>query len=78
MKKDKFIKIGPLPGLNYTEMVTEVLKEKGIPFSISQDGVSTAYGISGTNLAGHETFLHVPEEFKGQVKEIINRLIDHI
>ncbi len=79
-KQDKFNwkKIGPLPGLLYAEMVSEVLKRENIPFQISQDGVATAYGFTGTHLAGNEAFLLVPEEHEEKVKEIIEQMIDHL
>ena len=71
-------KIGPLPGLPYAQMISEVLEKRNIPYSLSQDGVATAYGISGTNLAGNEAFIWVPEEYVSEVREIIEQLIDHI
>ncbi len=71
-------KVGPLPGLLYAEMVGEVLKRKKIPFSVSQDGVATAYGFTGTHLAGNEAFIWVPENYVDRVKEIIEQMIDHI
>jgi hypothetical protein len=74
----KWQKIGPLPGMPYAQMISEVLEKKQIPFSLSQDGVATAYGFSGTSLAGNEAFIWVPKEFVEQVKEIIEQLIDHI
>ncbi|GAB4372830.1 MAG: hypothetical protein Kow0042_16390 [Calditrichia bacterium] len=78
MKEEKWVKIGPLPGLNYAEMIAEVLKENDIPHSLSQDGVATAYGFSGTHLAGNEAYIFVPPAYETQVREIIERLIDHI
>jgi hypothetical protein len=73
-----WVKIGPLPGILYAEMISEVLKEKAIPFSISQDGVATAYGFAGTNLAGNAAFISVPPEYEEPVKKIIEQMIDHI
>jgi len=77
-KKGEWIKLGPLPGILYAEMITEVLKNKKIPYSLSQDGIATAYSISGTNIAGNEAFISVPPEFEMEVKKIIEQLIDHI
>ena len=80
-KKEKpknWKKVGPLPGILYAEMVGEVLKREDIPFSLSQDGVATAYGFSGTHLAGNQAFIWVPEEYVAKVKEIIEQMIDHI
>jgi len=74
----KWQKIGPLPGMPYAQMISEVLEKNNIPYSLSQDGVATAYGFSGTNLAGNEAFIWVPEEFVDRVREIIEQLIDHI
>ncbi|GAB4336273.1 MAG: hypothetical protein Kow0037_17290 [Calditrichia bacterium] len=75
---EKWVKIGPLPGLNYAEMVTEVLDKEEIPYSLYQDGVSTAIGISGTNLAGNEAFILVPPEFEERVRDLIEGMLDHI
>ena len=74
----KWKKIGPLPGMPYAQMISEVLEKNNIPYSLSQDGVATAYGFTGTSLAGNEAFIWVPAEFADQVKEIIEQLIDHI
>ncbi len=76
--ENKWIKIGPLPGILYAEMVAEVLKEKEIPFNISQDGIATAYGFAGTNLAGNQAFIYVPEEFEEEVQSILDQMIDSI
>jgi len=76
--KKNWQKMGPLPGLPYAQMIAEVLDEKKIPYSLSQDGVATAYGFTGTSLAGNEAFIWVPAEFAEQVREIIDQLIDHI
>ncbi len=77
-KKSDWKKVGPIPGLPYAQMISEVLEKENIPFSLTQDGVATAYGYSGTNLAGNKAFIWVPQEFEERVKEIIERLIDHI
>ncbi|UCF62833.1 MAG: hypothetical protein JSW33_09620 [bacterium] len=76
--KNDWQKIGPLPGLPYAQMISEVLEKKQIPYSLSQDGVATAYGFTGTSLAGNEAFIWVPAEYVDQVREIIDQLIDHI
>lgn len=76
--KEKWVKLGPLPGILYAEMISEVLNKKKIPHSISQDGVATAYGFSGTNLAGNKAFIFVPPEYEEETKKVIEQLIDHI
>ncbi len=78
MEKSKWVKIGPLPGIIYAEMISEVLKNKGIPHTVTQDGVSTAYGISGTNIAGNEAYILTPPEFEKEVLAIKEMMIDHI
>ena len=78
MQNKKLAKIGPLPGRNYAEMVAEALQKMGIPVTISQDGVATAYGISGTNLAGNEAYLLVPPEFEADAQQLVEQLLDHI
>ncbi|MBN2367182.1 MAG: DUF2007 domain-containing protein [Calditrichaeota bacterium] len=76
--KKNWTKIGPLPGLLYAEMISEVLKKENIPFQLTQDGVATAYGFTGTNIAGNEAFIWVPEEHEQKVKEIVEQMIDHL
>lgn len=78
MRNKKAVRIGPLPGRNYADMVAEALEKKGIPVTISQDGVATAYGISGTNLAGNEAYLLVPPEFEADARQLVEQLLDHI
>jgi hypothetical protein len=76
--KEKWVELGPLPGILYAEMISEVLDKRKIPYSISQDGVATAYGFSGTNLAGNKAFIFVPPEYEEETKKVIEQLIDHI
>ncbi len=78
MTEKKWIKIGPLPGILYAEMIGEVLKQQDIPFSLSQDGISTAYGYSGTNIAGNVAYIWVPEKYEQKVRQITEQLINHI
>ena len=77
-EKTDWIKIGPLPGLPYAQMICEVLAKENIPYSLSQDGLATAYGFTGTNLVGNKAFIWVPSELADQVQQIIERMIDHI
>jgi hypothetical protein len=77
-KNKDWVKIGPLPGLLYAQMICEVLAKQDIPYSLSQDGLATAYGFTGTNIVGNKAFIWVPSEFTEQVQQIIERLINHI
>jgi hypothetical protein len=81
MNQDKhtdWVKIGPLPGLPYAQMICEVLAKQDIPYSFTQDGLATAYGFSGTNIVGNKAFIWVPPEFAEQARQVVERLIDHI
>ncbi|MFZ0389913.1 MAG: hypothetical protein WAN36_05595 [Calditrichia bacterium] len=78
MTEQKWKKVGPLPGIIYANMISEVLDQRDIPHQVSQDGIATAYGFSGTNLAGNRAFIHVPEEYTEEVQEIIEQMIDHL
>jgi hypothetical protein len=78
IKSENWVKIGPLPGVLYAEMISEVLGKESIPFLITQDGVSTAYGIAGTNIAGNQAYIFVPREHENEVRKIIEQMIDHI
>lgn len=69
-------KVGPLPGVLYAEMVGEVLKEQEIPYYISSDWFSVAYGIRGTSAVGDSAFIFVPEEFYEQVNHILEGMFE--
>lgn len=72
MNKDtKWIKIGPLDGALPAEMVGEVLKDKDIPYYISQDFFGGAFGVKGAGAVGTAAFIFVPEDFEEQASEII-------
>ncbi len=57
----KWEKIGPFLGRTYAEMAGEILEKENVPFYISQDGVSNAYGIHGASLVGNTAFIYVPK-----------------
>ncbi|MEJ2050495.1 MAG: hypothetical protein P8Y60_11785 [Calditrichota bacterium] len=78
IKSENWVKVGPLPGILYAEMISEVLDKENIPFLITQDGVSTAYGIAGTNIAGNQAYIFVPRAHENEVRKIIEQMIDHI
>ncbi len=71
-------KIGPLPGINYAEMISEVLKKEGIPHLIKNAGITAALNISGESLAGNMIYILVPETHFPQARRIIETMIDHI
>ena len=69
-------KLGPLPGILYAEMVGEVLKEKEIPYYLSQDWFSSAYGIKGTSAVGNKAFIFVPDDYYEEVSDIVKGMFD--
>ncbi|RMI03511.1 MAG: hypothetical protein D6681_09790 [Calditrichaeota bacterium] len=64
-------KIGPFPGLLYAEMVGEVLKERGIPFYLSRQWFSLAYGAVAESPLHHSTFMFVPAAYHEVVANLV-------
>lgn len=69
-------KVGPLPSILYAEMVGEVLKEKGVPYHLSQDWFTSAYGIHGASAVGNFAYIFVPSEFYQEVQDIIKGMFN--
>ena len=76
MKENQWKKVGPLPGILYAEMVGEVLKEKEIPYHLSQDWFTSAYGIHGVSAVGNFAYIFVPAEYYDEVYDIIKGMFD--
>ncbi len=77
MMDDTWIKIGPLPGPIYAEMVAEALKKEGIPVRLMPDALASAYGIKGATHVSDGVYLYVPAEHETRTREILNIIIDH-
>ncbi|NOX38279.1 MAG: DUF2007 domain-containing protein [Calditrichaeota bacterium] len=77
-RAEELKKIGPLPSLNYAEMISEVLKKENIPHLIKNAGITAALNISGESLAGNMIFILVPKSHYAQALQIIESMIDHI
>ncbi len=73
-----FVPLPDLPGRIYAEMVKGVLEKKGIPCYIRADGVSDAYGISGTGPMSKGAKLYVPEDRLEECIQIQHQMLDHI
>jgi len=75
--KIKWKRLHGQPGIVYTEMVKEVLEKRGIPCLIHR-GSLLAYGVSGSQQLGSESFLLVPEDRHEECTRIITEMLDHI
>jgi len=73
-----FVPLPDLPGRVYAEMVKGVLDKEGIPCYIRADGVSDAYGISGTGPLSKGVRLFVPENRLEECLHIQHTMLDHI
>ena len=74
---DALVTLGPLPGLNYAEMVSEALTRAGIPHILKKDSLSAAYNTSGGPLPGNLAYILVPTKFEQKARDILEQLIDH-
>ena len=77
-KKSEWINVYTFPGPNYAEMVTEVLKERKIPFLLKTAPLVSAYFGAGTSTFQMDTKLFVPEDRKEEVLDLIHMMLDHI
>ncbi|MFQ5604027.1 MAG: hypothetical protein ACE5HS_12240 [bacterium] len=73
-----WVPLHPLPGLIYAEMVKEALEKKGIPCILRKDFLTSALGSKGTNDAGQQTYLFVPEEKLQESASVLHQMLDHI
>lgn len=67
-------KVGPFNGVIYAEMIGEVLQNQKIPYFVSQDWYSAAYGIKGASVMGENVFLFVPQDFYEQAIGIVETI----
>ncbi len=74
---EELVKIGPLPGPIYAEMVAEALRKEDIPVHIINDALASAYGIKGATHLSDGVFLLVPRKHEARAREIITRIVDH-
>ncbi|RMD92477.1 MAG: hypothetical protein D6814_16820 [Calditrichaeota bacterium] len=74
----EWVGLHPLPGTVYAEMVKEVLDQHHIPNLLIKDFLASAYGASGTSLAGNESLILVPKPFHQEAERILHEMVDHI
>ena len=55
-----WIKLAPLSGVLYAEMLSEILKSEDIPNYIAQDWVSGSYGVKAATAVGNVAHIFVP------------------
>jgi hypothetical protein len=67
-------RVGPLSGSIHAEMVGEVLEERQIPYFISHDWFSGAFGLNTISAVGNTAVVFVPEEYYNDVIELVNEM----
>ena len=58
----KWIALPYFEGKVYSDMITEIFDEKGIPYYRKANWTSSAYGIQGINTAGDFIKIYVPKK----------------
>ena len=74
----RFTSLPSLPGRVYADMVTEVLKQRGIPFYIRADGVVDAFRIVGTGPVSRGVKVYVPEDRLEECLDIQRGMLNSI
>lgn len=70
-----WVKLQPVTGQVYAEMVSEVLDKQNIPNYIKADWVESAFNISAVNLPGTLVTIYVPEDNQKEAEEILNNIV---
>ncbi len=68
----------PLPyfeGKLYSDMITEILDKKNIPYYVKTNWTSSAYGLRGLNTSGDFIKIYVPETSHKEATEITISII---
>ena len=71
LKEISWIKLGPVSGKIFADMIADVLSQKQIPHYLKADFLTSALGIQTGNMIGSKVFVFVPEEFQGKTNKII-------
>lgn len=74
----EWVRLHPLPGTVYAEMVKEVLDRQNIPNLLIKNFLASAYSLNTTDLAGVESILLVPRPYKEEAERILHGMMDHI
>ncbi len=75
LQEINWVKLPPVSGQVYAEMVSEVLDKKNIPNYIKADWVESAFNISAVNLPGTLVTIYVPEDYQSQAETILNSIV---
>ena len=71
LKEISWIKLGPVSGNIFAEMIADILSQNKIPHYLKADFLTSALGIHTGNMIGSKVFVFVPEEFQGKTNKII-------
>ena len=71
LKEISWIKLGPVSGKIFADMIADVLSQKKIPHYLKADFLTSALGIQSGNMIGSKVFVFVPEGFQEKTNKII-------
>ena len=71
LKEISWIKLGPVLGNIFADMIADILSQNKIPHYLKADFLTSALGIQTGNMIGSKVFVFVPEEFQEKTNEII-------
>jgi len=75
-EKVDWVKLKPLPGTVYAEMLKDIFKNESIPCIVQKGFEGAAYGASSSGLAGVETTILVPKAYFAQAEKIYAEIVD--
>ncbi len=71
LKEISWIKLGPVSGKIFADMIADVLSQKKIPHYLKADFLTSALGIQSGNMIGSNVYLFVPENYKKKTQSVI-------
>ena len=71
LKEISWIKLGPVLGNIFAEMIADILSQNKIPHYLKADFLTSALGIQTGNMIGSKVLVFVPKEFQEQTNKII-------
>jgi len=75
-RDEKWVEIGTFQGPVFAEMAKDALEQNNIPCLLNKSFWNSAYGVSGTNMAGMSVKVMVPQENEVEGRDILSSLVD--
>ncbi len=75
LQEIEWVKLSPVSGQVYAEMVAEVLSNENIPNYIKADWAESAFSISAVNLPGTKVVIYVPVDYQTKAEAILNDIV---